>query len=74
MLYEWTFAGGKGRRVATWPANGYRAEKTTYLSEIGAQVVVDGKLAILSGPRGPQHPAIRSTVDAIVGLAAAAAG
>ena len=35
VLYEWTFAKGKGPEVATWPANSYSAEKIKDTGEVG---------------------------------------
>lgn len=66
VLHEWTLAQGKGDTVATWPSKSYTAESDSGMEEVGVRIVVDGKVAVLSGRRGPQHRAIRATVDAII--------
>lgn len=66
VLHEWTLAQGKGEKVATWPSKSYSAETDSGMGEVGVRIVVDGKVAVLTGRRGLQHRAIRATVDAIL--------
>jgi hypothetical protein len=67
IIYEWTVGNGVGRQVARWETGTFSATKLRYSGQIGARVVVgSGKVAIMTGRKGPLHPSTRATVEAVI--------